>query len=400
MVKMLSEVNAVEYITVSEASKMWGISSRRINYILTAGRIPGAVKTGKLWLIPADAQRPVDGRRRVTPAPPSLADDLAAVIASAAVPMPADNPDAILDTLSQERLRLQYEGDLAYLRGDFARTMSCYKKTEGDDAARMRACPIAIAAAISLGAYDSYTEIESYLKKKCTLGGSVRAIAELCLATAAVSVIAPNMVPEWLKTGDMSALPPQALPNAFSLRAKYFLCIGQYEAMLATAQTAQALSAAPGGITTTDIYLRVSCAVACHYMGNIAEAKRHLLDAMGFALPHGFITPFAEQVPALCGLVEQCLEQAFPAYLNTVLAQWERSGRNWFAFHNRFTRENLTLVLTLREYQIAQQVAHRVPYAKIARQQGVSEGRLKNIIQDIYEKLFVTGRNELAKLVF
>lgn len=54
----------MDYITVSEAAEKWGVSGRAITYHLLAGRIPGAVKKGNLWLIPVSAERPPDGRRR------------------------------------------------------------------------------------------------------------------------------------------------------------------------------------------------------------------------------------------------------------------------------------------------------------------------------------------------
>lgn len=34
----------MDYMTLKEASKKWGISSRQINYYCVDGRIPGAVK--------------------------------------------------------------------------------------------------------------------------------------------------------------------------------------------------------------------------------------------------------------------------------------------------------------------------------------------------------------------
>lgn len=381
----------MDCLTVKEAGEKWGVGTRIVTRYCEESRIAGAVKRGNLWLIPKQAERPADKRRREKKLPQqSLSSDFARLLSATTVPMPIHNPDAILDTLREERLSLQYEGELAYLRGDFARTMRCYQRTEGDDAARLRACPIAVAAAISTGDYRSYTEIDAWLKEKANTGGS----------TVAVSVIAPNMAPDWLKTGDFSALNPEARANAFFLRAKYFLCLKQYEAMLATAQTALTLSATAGGITTTDIYLRVSCSVSCYALGCSEDAKRYLLDAMYIALPNGFTTPFAEVVTALGGLVESCLKQAFPDYRDAVLAQWQRTWKNWIGFHNAFTKDNITLILTLREYHLALQVARRVPYAKIAQQHCISVGRLKNIMQEIYEKLFISDRKELSKYVF
>lgn len=54
----------MDYITIKEASKNWGISVRQINYYCVAGRIPGAVKMGTVWLMPKDAEKPIDGRTK------------------------------------------------------------------------------------------------------------------------------------------------------------------------------------------------------------------------------------------------------------------------------------------------------------------------------------------------
>lgn len=118
------------------------------------------------------------------------------------------------------------------------------------------------------------------------------------------------------------------------------------------------------------------------------------------ALPHGFISPFAESVTAFGGLLEQCLKESYPDAYQAVIGQWQSTWKNWISFHNQFTRDNITDILTLREFHIATLVARRVPYAKIAGQYGVSVGRLKNIITDIYSKLLVSNRAELAQYVF
>ena len=54
----------MDYMTLKEASEKWGITPRRINYLCTAGRIPGAMKMATIWLIPKTAQKPIDGRRK------------------------------------------------------------------------------------------------------------------------------------------------------------------------------------------------------------------------------------------------------------------------------------------------------------------------------------------------
>ena len=54
----------MDYLTANETALKWHISSRMVAYYCKAGRIDGAVKKGKTWFIPADAEKPVDGRNR------------------------------------------------------------------------------------------------------------------------------------------------------------------------------------------------------------------------------------------------------------------------------------------------------------------------------------------------
>lgn len=48
--------------TCKQLSLEWGISERAINELCKKGKITGAVKVGRMWQIPDDAERPADGR--------------------------------------------------------------------------------------------------------------------------------------------------------------------------------------------------------------------------------------------------------------------------------------------------------------------------------------------------
>ena len=53
-----------EYISAPEAAKKWSISERRVQKLCEENRIPGVSKFSYMWLIPKDAKKPVDGRRK------------------------------------------------------------------------------------------------------------------------------------------------------------------------------------------------------------------------------------------------------------------------------------------------------------------------------------------------
>lgn len=52
----------LEYISAPEAAKEWGISERRVQKLCEENRITGVVKFSRMWLIPKDAEKPIDGR--------------------------------------------------------------------------------------------------------------------------------------------------------------------------------------------------------------------------------------------------------------------------------------------------------------------------------------------------
>lgn len=54
----------MDYMTVREAGERWGLGIRIVALYCTQGRIHGAMKKGNLWLIPEDAAKPEDRRRK------------------------------------------------------------------------------------------------------------------------------------------------------------------------------------------------------------------------------------------------------------------------------------------------------------------------------------------------
>lgn len=53
----------MEYISVQQAAENWGITDRRVRVLCNQGKIPGIIKKGRSYQIPANAVKPVDGRQ-------------------------------------------------------------------------------------------------------------------------------------------------------------------------------------------------------------------------------------------------------------------------------------------------------------------------------------------------
>ena len=50
------------YTTIKEIAEKWGITPRRVQVLCNNGKIPGAVKFGRDWAVPRNAEKPEDGR--------------------------------------------------------------------------------------------------------------------------------------------------------------------------------------------------------------------------------------------------------------------------------------------------------------------------------------------------
>jgi len=53
-----------ELMTATEAAKLWGITPRRTQILCDKGKVKGAVKMGRTWIIPRSTPKPIDGRTK------------------------------------------------------------------------------------------------------------------------------------------------------------------------------------------------------------------------------------------------------------------------------------------------------------------------------------------------
>lgn len=52
----------LNYISAKEAAEKWNISQRRVSVLCSEKRIDGAMMVGKMWIIPGNAEKPIDKR--------------------------------------------------------------------------------------------------------------------------------------------------------------------------------------------------------------------------------------------------------------------------------------------------------------------------------------------------
>jgi hypothetical protein len=54
----------MDYISVEQAAEKWDITRRHVQLLCAKGKIDDVVKISNVWMIPSDAAKPPDGRRK------------------------------------------------------------------------------------------------------------------------------------------------------------------------------------------------------------------------------------------------------------------------------------------------------------------------------------------------
>ncbi|MDD6633814.1 MAG: DpnD/PcfM family protein [Ruminococcus sp.] len=55
----------IGYMTASEAAQKWNISHRRVITLCSENRISNVAMLGNMWIIPSDAEKPIDARKTI-----------------------------------------------------------------------------------------------------------------------------------------------------------------------------------------------------------------------------------------------------------------------------------------------------------------------------------------------
>lgn len=54
----------MEYLKIDQIAKKWNISIRRVQLLCVEGKIEGALRFGRDWMIPKNAKKPLDRRTK------------------------------------------------------------------------------------------------------------------------------------------------------------------------------------------------------------------------------------------------------------------------------------------------------------------------------------------------
>ena len=145
------------------------------------------------------------------------------------------------------------------------------------------------------------------------------------------------------------------------------------------------------------LHLRIQTAAAYAQLGKSEEAHAWLRKALSDAEPDGLVMPFVENYDILKPLLEREIK-------NDLISKIIELGEAATARNAADTRPAAFDVLTPREFEIVELMAQRLSNREIAEQLYLSEGSVKQYVNQIYSKLHIEGdtrtkRAQLARLL-
>ena len=148
------------------------------------------------------------------------------------------------------------------------------------------------------------------------------------------------------------------------------------------------------------LYVRVQMAAAYGLYGQPAEARAALEQALAEAAPDGFWMPLAENYRYLAPLLAQGGWGSAQPLVERAIALGQRYEARRAQLNGSADRPAIAAALTEKELALARLVAQRRTNKEIAETLHLSEGTVKQYINQLYAKLDIGGavRNKRAQL--
>lgn len=415
----------MDYLKIEEVAKKWSLSTRRVQSLCSQGKIEGAVRFGRDWMIPKNSNRPIDGR---TKAGRKDAFDLLNVD----MPLPRKTPFLYMSDLysvpgsaeeSIERLsdnheaKVLFAAEIAYSKGEIDKVYESanylLSKHSGFYAVLSAGMLLALCA-IWRGDLSMWRKAKIHIAEAPAKTDNDRDIMALSITAVDSMLYDIAAFPEWFKIGCFEPLHKDALPAAMVYYAKYLYAAGYAVATkqieLQGVQGLSLMSILPNTIEPmisqamadnsiiAEMYLRMTCAVVYHNSGNDTQAIRHIDRAIALALPDKLYGLLAEYCRVLDSLLEMQLTQIDTNAWDEVKKLYKIYNEGWSKLSSSVRGKTIITTLSKREREVAKLASFGMQNSEIAEKLHMSLSGVKQAIRIVSEKTGV-GRNEFASFL-
>lgn len=414
-----------EYMKIEEAAKLWNVTPRRVQALCAGGKIQGAARFGRDWMIPKDARKPVDGRtkagrteqaqtKNVVMAMPRKTpflhmSDLYSVAGSGktSIEALANNPEA-QTLLSAELSYCMGRIDKAYESAHYL----LYKHS--GFYAMLSAGMLMALCAIWRGDLNMWRQAKIHMAEAPAKNDTDRDIVAFSITAIDSMLYNVSDFPEWFKVGRFELLHRDALPAAKVFYAKYLYAraygVATRQIALQGVQGLSLMAMLPNTVepmisqamadnsVIAEIYLRMTCAAIYRTSGDETQAIYHIDRAIALALPDKLYGLLAEYGRVLGALLEQRLSKADPKAWDAVSGLYRVYNAGWSRLSGSVRGKNIATTLTPREREVAKLAAFGMKNSEIGSALHISVSAVKQAITSVSNK---TGmpREEFAAVL-
>ncbi len=411
----------MEYMGIEEASNKWGLSKRFVQILCLNGRIEGATRLGRAWMIPKDAKRPADGRTKAARAKPD--DDM---------PLPRKTPflymsdlyhtpgtaDEVGESLSyHHEAKVLFSAEVAYTRGEIDRVYDSASYLLGKHSgfyAVLSAGMLLAQCAVWKGDIEMWRKAKIHISEAPAKSDYDRDAMQLAISAVDIMVYNVESFPEWFKKGRFEPIHKDAYPAAKVYYAKYLYALGYAVAMgLVKVDGTQGLYimsvisfsvepmiswARANNTIMAEIYLRLTCAAIYHNCGKEEDAIYHIDKAIELALPDKFYGVLAEYCRALDTLMEKRLSAIDEDAWAEVKKLYKVYNEGWSRLSGSVRGKNIITTLSDKEREVAKLAAFGMTNPEIAEKLHMSLPAVKQAIRITMEKSGMT-RDQFAAIL-
>jgi hypothetical protein len=398
-----------DYMTIAEASERWGISQRQVQHLCTLGSVEGAVKFGRAWMIPKNANKPVDGRTKAARA--KLDADM---------PLPRKTPflymsdlyntpgtaDEVGESLSyHHEAQVLFEAEVAYSRGEIDKVYDIanylLSKHSGFYAV-LSAGMLLAQCAIWKGDIHMWRKAKVHIAEAPAKNDLDRDAMQLAISAVNIMIYNVENFPEWFKKGRFEPIHKDAYPAAKVYYAKYLYALGYAVAMgLVKVDGTQGLYimsvisfsvepmiawARANNTVMSEIYLRLTCAAIYHNCGKDEDAIYHIDKAIELALPDKLYGVLAEYCRALNTLMEKRLSIMDADAWGEVKMLYKIYNEGWSKLSGTIRGKKILTTLSDKEREVAKLAAFGLSNQEIADNLHLSLSVVKQTVRIVSEK--------------
>ena len=411
----------MDYISIDEAAKKWGLSKRFVQVLCANGRIEGATRLGRAWMIPHNAKKPIDGR---TKAARSKRD--------ADMPLPRKTPflymtdlyhtpgtaDDVGESLAfNHEARVLFEAEVAYSRGEIDRVydIANYLLHKHSGFYAIQSAGMLLAqCAIWKGDINMWRKAKVHIAEAPAKNDYDRDVMQLAISAVDIMVYNVESFPEWFKKGRFDPIHKDAYPAAKVYYAKYLYALGYAVAMgLVKVEGTQGLYimsvisfsvepmiswARANNTIMAEIYLRLTCAAIYHNCGKDEDAIYHIDKAIELALPDKFYGVLAEYCRALDTLMEKRLSLIDEEAWKEVKKLYKIYNEGWSKLSGAVRGKTILTTLSDKEREVAKLAAFGMGNQEIADHLHISLSVVKQAVRIVSEKSGLP-RSEFAAIL-